>query len=104
MLSGIGPAAHLAEHGIDVVADRPGVGGNLQDHLAMSYYYKANQPTLNNVLSSWLGKLRVGLQLLEVGDEAHHHAANHVGAAFGLVSSLYNAVPEAMRGRQASHR
>ena len=33
MLSGIGPAAHLAEHGIDVVADRPGVGGNLQDHL-----------------------------------------------------------------------
>ena len=33
MLSGIGPAAHLAEHGIDVVADRPGVGQNLQDHL-----------------------------------------------------------------------
>ena len=33
MLSGIGPAAHLAEHGIAVVADRPGVGANLQDHL-----------------------------------------------------------------------
>ena len=33
MLSGIGPAAHLAEHGIDVVADRAGVGQNLQDHL-----------------------------------------------------------------------
>ncbi|MEV5070548.1 GMC family oxidoreductase N-terminal domain-containing protein [Microbacterium sp. LMI12-1-1.1] len=33
MLSGVGPAAHLAEHGIDVLVDAPGVGGNLQDHL-----------------------------------------------------------------------
>jgi choline dehydrogenase len=33
MLSGIGPAAHLRQHGIDVVRDLPGVGGNLQDHL-----------------------------------------------------------------------
>ena len=33
MLSGIGPAAELRGHGIDVVQDLPGVGGNLQDHL-----------------------------------------------------------------------
>lgn len=33
MLSGVGPAEHLAEHGIDVVVDAPGVGANLQDHL-----------------------------------------------------------------------
>jgi choline dehydrogenase-like flavoprotein len=32
MLSGIGPGAHLAEHGIEVQADRPGVGANLHDH------------------------------------------------------------------------
>lgn len=32
MLSGLGPADHLREHGIDVVADLPGVGANLQDH------------------------------------------------------------------------
>ena len=32
-LSGIGPAAHLRQHGIDVVADLPGVGENYQDHL-----------------------------------------------------------------------
>lgn len=36
MLSGIGPADHLAEHGIDVVLDQPGVGSNLQDHLDLS--------------------------------------------------------------------
>ena len=38
------------------------VGANLQDHLAMSYYYKASEPTLNNLLSSTWGKLCVGLQ------------------------------------------
>ena len=43
MLSGIGPAAHLAEHGIDVVADRPGVGANLQDHLEL--YIQQDAPS-----------------------------------------------------------
>jgi choline dehydrogenase len=33
MLSGVGPADHLAEHGVDVQEDLPGVGKNLQDHL-----------------------------------------------------------------------
>ena len=33
MLSGIGPAAHLKEHGIDVAVDRPAVGSDLQDHI-----------------------------------------------------------------------
>jgi choline dehydrogenase-like flavoprotein len=36
MLSGIGPADHLRQHGIDVVLDQPGVGANLQDHLDLS--------------------------------------------------------------------
>lgn len=42
MLSGIGPAAHLREHGIDVVADLPGVGENLHDHpvVPMLWYTK----------------------------------------------------------------
>ena len=44
MLSGIGPAAHLAEHGIDVVVDRAGVGQNLQDHLEMYIQVAATQP------------------------------------------------------------
>ncbi len=61
-LSGVGPAALLQQHGIAVVLAQEQVGANLQDHLAMSYYYKATEPTLNNQLSSWWGKLRVGLQ------------------------------------------
>ena len=36
MLSGIGPAEHLTEHGIEVVLDQPGVGSNFQDHLDLS--------------------------------------------------------------------
>jgi 5-(hydroxymethyl)furfural/furfural oxidase len=35
MLSGIGPGTHLRQHGIDVLLDRPGVGGNLMDHPAI---------------------------------------------------------------------
>ncbi len=44
MLSGIGPAAHLAEHGIDVIADRPGVGQNLQDHLELYIQMASSKP------------------------------------------------------------
>jgi choline dehydrogenase len=63
-LSGVGPAELLRTHGIPVLHANPSVGGNLQDHLAMSYYYKATQPTLNNVLGNWWGQLRVGLQYI----------------------------------------
>lgn len=44
MLSGIGPAGHLSERGIDVVADRPGVGQNLQDHLELYVQQACLQP------------------------------------------------------------
>jgi choline dehydrogenase len=44
MLSGIGPADHLQEHGIDVVADLPGVGQNLQDHLYVPVVYDCTEP------------------------------------------------------------
>ncbi len=44
MLSGIGPAAHLAEHGIEVIADHPGVGANLQDHLELYIQQASIQP------------------------------------------------------------
>lgn len=43
MLSGIGPSAHLQQHGIEVVVDLPGVGGNLQDHLDVCTLQKCTQ-------------------------------------------------------------
>ncbi len=44
MLSGIGPAAHLGEFGIDVVVDAPGVGEHLQDHPEGVIQWEAKQP------------------------------------------------------------
>lgn len=44
MLSGVGPAAHLSAHGIDVVVDRAGVGQNLQDHLELYIQQASLQP------------------------------------------------------------
>jgi choline dehydrogenase len=43
MLSGIGPAAHLREHGIDVAVDLHGVGENLHDHILSSVIYSAER-------------------------------------------------------------
>ena len=43
MLSGIGPAAHLRRHGIEVQADLPGVGANLHDHLDVCTLQRCTQ-------------------------------------------------------------
>ena len=63
-LSGIGPAATLAAAGITPLLDNPAVGGNLQDHLAVVYSFKATQPTLNDELHSTAGKLIAGVRFL----------------------------------------
>jgi choline dehydrogenase len=47
MRSGIGPEAHLREHGIDVVRDTPGVGANLDDHPMLAVVYSAREGVLN---------------------------------------------------------
>ncbi|MEO0930901.1 MAG: choline dehydrogenase, partial [Pseudomonadota bacterium] len=62
MLSGIGPAAHLRDHGIDVIADRPGVGQNLQDHLELYIQQAATKPV--TLFSYWnlRGKARIGAE------------------------------------------
>ena len=64
MLSGIGPAKHLAEQGIPVIADRAGVGANLQDHLEIYVQFAATKPvSLAPYWSLW-GKALVGAQWL----------------------------------------
>lgn len=67
MLSGIGPAAHLRAHGIEVLANRPGVGANLQDHLEIYMQYAATQPvTLYKHWNMW-GKGSIGAQWMATG-------------------------------------
>jgi choline dehydrogenase-like flavoprotein len=57
MLSGIGPAAQLKDNGIAVVADRPGVGENLQDHLQVRLIYSlSGVKTLNDIYHSFWGR------------------------------------------------
>ena len=64
MLSGIGPASHLREHGIDVIADRKGVGANLQDHLELYIQQACTQPiTLYSKLNLF-SKAMIGAQWL----------------------------------------
>ena len=64
-LSGIGPHALLAKHGIPVVVDAPGVGENLQDHLQVRLSYECTKPiTTNDQLNSLFGQAKIGLQWL----------------------------------------
>ena len=64
MLSGLGEAAQLSENGIDVIADLPGVGKNLQDHLQARLVYKCNEPTLNDEVRSLFGQAKIGLKYM----------------------------------------
>jgi len=58
MLSGIGPADHLREFGIRVVADARGVGANLQDHLDICTLVQSRQPISYDHLSDTLVAIR----------------------------------------------
>ncbi|EEW60282.1 alcohol dehydrogenase (acceptor) [Ruegeria sp. TrichCH4B] len=63
-LSGIGPAALLKQHGIDVLRDAP-VGENLQDHLQIRAVFKVNGTrTLNTLAGNLFGKALIGAEYL----------------------------------------
>lgn len=64
MLSGIGPAEHLKEHGIDVVVDRPGVGQNLQDHLELYIQMAASKPVTLYKYWNLMSKALIGARWL----------------------------------------
>jgi choline dehydrogenase len=62
-LSGVGPAALLTSHGIDIVHELPGVGENLQDHLQIRTVFKIHGArTLNEWQARWHGKARIALE------------------------------------------
>ncbi len=64
LMSGIGPGAHLQDHGIDVIADRRGVGQNLQDHLELYVQQASIKPVSLYKYWSLLGKAYVGARWL----------------------------------------
>jgi choline dehydrogenase len=64
-MSGIGPADLLRSHGIPIVFDSPGVGGNLHDHLQIRMQYKVTGvPTLNERANSLWGKAAMAAEYL----------------------------------------
>jgi choline dehydrogenase len=75
MLSGIGPAKHLQEMGIEVIADRPGVGANLQDHLELYVQQECLQPITLYSKLNLISKALIGAQWLffKTGDGATNH-------------------------------
>ncbi len=109
MLSGIGPAGHLAEHGITPVADRPGVGANLQDHLELyiqmrslkpiTLYSQYNYPAMARIGAQWL------LAKMGLGTSNQFESAAFVRSAAGVdyPDIQYHFLPLAVRydGRAA---
>ncbi|MBK8458480.1 MAG: choline dehydrogenase [Phyllobacteriaceae bacterium] len=88
MLSGIGPASHLKDFGIDVVADRPGVGANLQDHLEVYVQQESVQPiTLYSKLNLF-SKALIGAEWLlfksGLGATNHFEACAFVRSKAGV--------------------
>jgi choline dehydrogenase len=80
-LSGIGPPALLAEHGIAVAHGLPGVGENLQDHLQIRAVFAVEGvTTLNTIANSWWGKLGIGLQYLFTQSGPMSMAPSQLGA------------------------
>lgn len=103
MLSGIGPADHLRENGIAVVADRPGVGQKLQDHMELYIQQESLQPiTLYSKLNLW-SKALIGAEWLffksGLGASNHFEAAAFLRSAAGVdyPDIQYHFIPVAIR-------
>jgi choline dehydrogenase len=103
MLSGIGSATHLKELGIELVADRPGVGQNLQDHLELYIQQASTQPiTLYSKLNPF-SKALIGAEWLffktGLGASNHFEAAAFVRSRAGIdyPDIQYHFLPVAIR-------
>ena len=82
MLSGIGPAAQLREHGVAVVADRSGVGANLQEHPITLFLHRVDVRTLNRELTV-SGAIKHGVDFMLHGRGAVASSASHAMAYAG---------------------
>ncbi|MGK0399103.1 MAG: choline dehydrogenase [Gammaproteobacteria bacterium] len=87
--SGVGPAAELREHGIEVVADREQVGANLMDHLEIYLQQECTQPvSLFSHMSLWRKALIGARWLLTkdgLGATNHFESGGHIRSRAGIV-------------------
>ena len=88
MLSGVGPAQELRDHGIDVVANRPGVGANLQDHLEVYVQQACTHPITLNAHLGLLARARIGVEWLAfrsgLGATNHFEACAFIRSRAGI--------------------
>lgn len=82
MLSGIGPADHLREHGLRCIVDSAAVGANLQDHLDISILQRCNQP----ITYDQINELAAGLRFLFKRDGP---ATSNIAEAGGFVRTRH---------------
>ena len=108
-VSGIGPAAELVRLGIPVVADRPGVGENLQDHLEFYFQMACKEPiTLYSAMKPW-AKAMIGLRWLltrdGLGATNHFETCGFVRSRAGIryPDIQYHFLPVAIRYDGAAH-
>ena len=87
-LSGIGPAQELRAHGIDVIADRPGVGANLQDHLEFYFQMACTKPVSLYRQANLLGKALAGAEWLflrrGIGATNHFESCGFIRSRAGI--------------------
>lgn len=80
-LSGLGPAALLQQHGIEVRRDTPGIGANLQDHLQLRCAWRlTGAKTLNTLANSLWGKAKIALEYAATRSGPMSMAPSQLGA------------------------
>ncbi|MEO9875060.1 MAG: choline dehydrogenase [Anderseniella sp.] len=84
MLSGIGPADHLRDCGIRVIADLPGVGRNLRDHAKIKLQFACRKPVAFHRIGNPLVKAAAGVQWALTGQGI---ATSNIWEAGGLIRS-----------------
>jgi choline dehydrogenase len=82
-LSGVGPADLLRSHGIAVLADRPAVGSDLQDHLQVRMQFRCTEPiTANDVINNWRHRYGAGIRYMLSRKGLLSVGAGYAGAFF----------------------
>jgi choline dehydrogenase len=87
-LSGVGPGAELRSLGIGVVADRPGVGENLQDHLEFTFQVASKQPITLFTHTGLFSRALIGVEWLMrgrgLGASNHFEAGGFIRSRAGV--------------------